>query len=230
MTEPGSAAADAQYTVQAVQDNAERLGLVWKRKRATITSADEPVMAVLDADTEPIAVTSMIGPVEVGQRVYVDVVPPSGNFVVGGVDLIAVGTTVGWVASRSNAGPITAEVPILMTTNTPFVAGRAYKISFQNDVSSGASFDTGVHRVYSGSILGTLLHATGFQLNQTPGFTEGFYSEVTVIAATTAARTITLSLFVVAGPATAVGSAAQLRWLKVEYVGPGSKFPNAIAI
>ena len=82
MTEPG-VAADAQYTVQAVQDNAERLGLIWKRKRATVTSIGGPVMAILDADTEPIAVTSMIGVVAVDQRVYVDVVPPSGNFISG---------------------------------------------------------------------------------------------------------------------------------------------------
>jgi len=75
-------AADAQATVQAVQENAQRLGLVWTRKRATV-AAEEPPMVVLDGDTEPIAATSMVGPLGVGQRVYVDVVPPSGNFVSG---------------------------------------------------------------------------------------------------------------------------------------------------
>lgn len=86
MTEPGGAAAEAQYTVQAVQDNAERLGLTWRRRRATITSPDPT--GIIDADTEPIAMTSLIGNVRPGQRVYVDTVPPSGNFIVGLVSLL----------------------------------------------------------------------------------------------------------------------------------------------
>lgn len=81
----GPASQDAQATVQAVVENADRLGLIWKRRPATITAANPgAVMGTLDGDTEPISLTPMIvGAVAVGQRVYVDIVPPSGNFISG---------------------------------------------------------------------------------------------------------------------------------------------------
>lgn len=78
----GTAMAQAQ--TQALIENAQRLGLIWVRRPATISSADlGAVTAIFDGDTEPIAMTSMIGPVGVDQRVYVDIVPPAGNFIVG---------------------------------------------------------------------------------------------------------------------------------------------------
>jgi hypothetical protein len=95
-------AEDAQTTVQAVQENADRLGLIWKRRPATITSAASgAVTGVLDADSEPIALIPMVGSVYVGQRVYVDIVPPSGNFIVGSVGSATVGADVARVAAQA---------------------------------------------------------------------------------------------------------------------------------
>jgi hypothetical protein len=94
MTTPS---ADAQATVQAVQDNAQRLGLTWTRRPATVTSTS-PLMATLDGDTEPISMTSMLERLEVGQRVYVDIVPPSANFIVG---IITVATPIGAHVARA---------------------------------------------------------------------------------------------------------------------------------
>jgi hypothetical protein len=77
-------AAMAQAQTQALIENAQRLGLIWLRRMATISSADfGAVTGVLDGDSEAIAMTSMVGPVYAGQRVYVDIVPPAGNFIVG---------------------------------------------------------------------------------------------------------------------------------------------------
>lgn len=73
--------------LQALRDNAERLGLVWKRRPATIVApqSDDPtgVTAVMDGDTVPINVYSLIGIPVVGARVMCDIVPPSGIYVVG---------------------------------------------------------------------------------------------------------------------------------------------------
>lgn len=69
---------------QAVVENAKRLGLTWTITLATVTSAN-PVEAIVDGDTAAIGMTSMIGNVFIGQRVYVIQVPPSGNFIAGAI-------------------------------------------------------------------------------------------------------------------------------------------------
>lgn len=107
-------AADAQYIVQAVQENAERLGLIWKRKRAIVISTGDSIMATLDGDTEPIAVTSMIGPVAVGQRVYVDVIPPSGNFISG---TISASGDLGCLVQNTVSGSLATASPNFVDMN-----------------------------------------------------------------------------------------------------------------
>lgn len=77
---PDDAASDASS--QAVISEANRLGLQWQLRAATITSFS-PVLGIYDGDTVSIAMTSMVGSVRIGQRVYVIAVPPSGNFITG---------------------------------------------------------------------------------------------------------------------------------------------------
>lgn len=90
MSEPigAGAGAAAQAQVGAVLKNAEDLGLVWVRRMATIVGYDGTTpMATMDGDSVPIAVVSMIGALATGARVYVDIVPPSGKYVVGIADV-----------------------------------------------------------------------------------------------------------------------------------------------
>ena len=67
---------------QQVVADAKRLGLTWTLQNGTVT-ATTPVKVQMDGDTVSIQVTSMIGPVGVGSRVYIIQVPPAGNFIVG---------------------------------------------------------------------------------------------------------------------------------------------------
>ncbi len=103
MTAPGPAQDLAVAQVQAIIENAQKLGLVWILRQATIVD-DSPILATQDGDTEPISHTSIIGTVASGQRVWVLVVPPSGNYIVGFVDS-------GWIA------------PTLLNSWTNFGAG-----------------------------------------------------------------------------------------------------------
>lgn len=80
MTSPHEISSEA--AVQALVNNAERLGLTWDLKPATVQRSN-PLEILMDGDDANIGATSMIGPVGPGQRVYVLVVPPSGLFVVG---------------------------------------------------------------------------------------------------------------------------------------------------
>jgi hypothetical protein len=84
MTEPGPVG-DAAATAQAIVENAQRLGLTWTLRLATVVDGSNAgaIVATYDGDTIPIAMTSMIGTLSVGQRVYVIQVPPSGNFITG---------------------------------------------------------------------------------------------------------------------------------------------------
>jgi hypothetical protein len=73
-------------TVALLKEDAQRLGLTWQMKTATVTATNTTtgiVSARYDADTDPIPMTSMIGLPPVGARVKVLELPPSGNFVVG---------------------------------------------------------------------------------------------------------------------------------------------------
>lgn len=75
-------AEDEVARIQAIQDNAKRLGLIWQRTIGTVVGED-PITVLVDADSEPIGMKSMVGQVYQGQRVYVDQVPPSANFISG---------------------------------------------------------------------------------------------------------------------------------------------------
>ena len=85
----GPVAAQVSATVQALKENANRLGLTWRMRIATVTLGDQDdagvVMARYDGDTEAIGMFSMIGALATDQRVYVLEVPEAQNYVVGSV-------------------------------------------------------------------------------------------------------------------------------------------------
>lgn len=66
-------------------NNAYRYGLIWLRRPATIVDGSNPVAIVilLDGDTTPVSAVSLSGGYIVGSRVMVDIVPPSGIYVIG---------------------------------------------------------------------------------------------------------------------------------------------------
>lgn len=83
--------------VGAVQENADRLGLVWGLRPATVyeynfdTSA---CTAIYDGDEEPIGMVSCAGPLLPGFRVMAMNVPPSGNFIISTMGVPEPGTLV----------------------------------------------------------------------------------------------------------------------------------------
>jgi hypothetical protein len=81
----GAGADESTLLTQAIQSNASRLGLTWDLRMATVQEGSNPaaVLAVLDGDTAIVAMVSMIGALPKNQRVYVDVLPPSGLFICG---------------------------------------------------------------------------------------------------------------------------------------------------
>lgn len=70
---------------RALVENAKRLGLTWNLRMATVTDATTSgqVEVRMDGDLASISVTSMVGTVALGDRVYVITIPPAGNYIVG---------------------------------------------------------------------------------------------------------------------------------------------------
>lgn len=74
---------------KAIVENANRLGLTWLMRRATVvtrTPGTVFITARYDGDTAAIGMVNLIGGISDGARVYVLQVPPSGNYVIGSDD------------------------------------------------------------------------------------------------------------------------------------------------
>lgn len=84
MTQPG---ADTTATVQAIKDNAQRLGLTWQIQYATVTdgSSAGAIIVTFDGDSlsVPTPAVSLVGVLTDGLRVAVLTTPPDGAYVIG---------------------------------------------------------------------------------------------------------------------------------------------------
>lgn len=75
--------ADVSTTlVDSLIAQARALGLTWTLRLATAVTLT-PLQVIFDGDDTPVEVTSMIGAVISGARLYIIIIPRSGNFVVG---------------------------------------------------------------------------------------------------------------------------------------------------
>jgi hypothetical protein len=77
---------------QAIQDNAKRLGLTWTLRPGTVQSYDGAsgqVSVTFDNDTVAIGAVSLAGILVPGQRVMGMIIPPGGNFIIGGLEPFA---------------------------------------------------------------------------------------------------------------------------------------------
>jgi hypothetical protein len=76
---PSLVAADA--STQAVVENAQRLGLKWDLKPATVVAIGAEIQVLIDGDTTALTAISLIGGVYLTQRVFVVIIPPGGIFI-----------------------------------------------------------------------------------------------------------------------------------------------------
>ncbi len=232
MSDLGSAG-QANATVDAVVENKEPLGLTWGLRPATITSTDPPE-AILDGDSVPIGVIPMIGPMAVGQRVYVMFVPPAGNYVSGLVNTPLPGTLVGWTAATGNGAFLSAETSILATGTIVFQVGGAYEIDFEVDTEGSAAGNFANFQIRRTSVAGAVLRAnSGHPMSSVAGFGSTCKGSAIVTNTTSAdisdIAVLTLSS-PLAGNVRVVGGANRLAFLRATYIGPAAKFSSATAL
>lgn len=91
--------------VQALADNADRLGLTWQLRLGTLVERGASPTVHMDGDDDStvIGAVPMAGNPGIGQRVYVILAPPGGAFLVGQVAQWETGSTSISFASATSA-------------------------------------------------------------------------------------------------------------------------------
>lgn len=161
MTQPGY----ITVQTQALQDNADRLGLLWKKRPATIVAplSDDPtgVTAIMDGDTVAINVYSLIGVPAVGARVMCDIVPPSGIYVTGYIGS-APGTLVGGKLYTTSGNKVVgvSNVELIPTDYTITITepyNRLLRIDCSYRSFTSVSGDTFFFRIRKDSLTGEIV-------------------------------------------------------------------------
>lgn len=122
---------DVGIGIQTMVETFQRLGLMWRLVKGTVfDAANTPTLTLVtfDTDDDPSNCISMIGQVAAGTRVYVMVVPPQGNYIIG----------LGSYGSIINENGVGAASATDSTTSATYVnmAGASTSFSFTK-ASSG---------------------------------------------------------------------------------------------
>ena len=221
--------------VRAAVVNAQRLGLVWLMRLATVEDGADPnaVSATYDGDSEPITMFSTIGPFQTGDRAYVIQVPPAGNYIIGGQNVVIPGGLAALISSTTGSGAIGAETVILTSPDMQWQTGRAYEVIAQSQPAGSIANNTALYSIRRTNLAGTVLATWAAQMNNTPGVSDTVLSR-TIIRNNTSiniAENIVLTLAAVGGGTITDGAGAtQVRYMEVRDAGAASSYPNAVQI
>lgn len=226
---------------QAIKEDAKRLGLTWSLRPATVQSYDGTsghALIIYDGgDTVSLDAVSLMGTVRNGQRVMGMVVPPSGNFVIGGLGLEfpTMGVS-GYASSNVNTGSIAAEtVTLTVVTNQPLYVGRCYEAQILGSYVANAVVPVvntqGILKVRKDTIAGTVLLDQRTAVLPPLGFNIAEYNSGQFQVSSTGTKTLVLTM--ASNTATGiiiVGNATTLRWLRILDVGKIDDYANIISI
>lgn len=221
---------------QSLVDRSKSLGLVWTRRLATVTDCkDLTSCAILfDGDTESVTAVSMVGYPGLNARVYVDMVPPSANFIVGFANDTGIPRRViARAESAANSGAIGAEAVVLTINGCTFGAGRAFAISINSDMSASVP-NTGTYQIRIPNLAGTIVAIpwqgpVGVGAAANDGVNKTIYVR-RAAASGDLTTPVVLTLSASVGTITAQGGATFVRYMQIEDVGDESLFPACFAI
>jgi hypothetical protein len=209
-----------------IVERARQLGLTWTLRMATVgTNTSDLLTVIFDGDTIALPVVNMTGQSLVtGSRVYVLIVPPGGNFVVGFSGLTP--ASVVFVASQANTGIVGAETPVLTTPSAQYLAGRTYAGTFYGDTLGDPNV-TVVYRMRRTNVVGTAFGASAYQMNViNPAFTQHCSGRYLFTPSTNITDTFVLTLEGFGGNAIMFGNVNQTRYFEIVDCGPTSSYPN----
>ena len=210
--------------VQSVVAEAQRLGLTWTMRAATVTTT-APTTGIYDGDETPIPLIDTVG-VLYGDRVWVIGIPQGGNYILGPAS--PRGGLKARVDDTNSSAAVGAEAVVLTLPTMLWRPGSAYKARFRGGtLSSGAN--SFIYRIRQTSIVGTILHVTQ-DLGNTTGRT--MFDEMYIVrTGSELTDNLVLTLAAGAGTVQMLGNAAFVRYFEVEEMRDGAaSYPNAVAI
>lgn len=207
--------------VETLVRNAFRLGLTWRLRMGTVTlvNADGRVEVRLDGDSVSIPVTSMIGSMNVDDRVYVITIPPAGNFVVGAVTQLLSGQRIATTTETTISAGFTAET-IINTVTAALISGRTYAIGLFTGITSTVAGDNAEFRIRENNVAGTQLQVVRKDLLAT-NITEVVFLYAQYTAVATGDKTFVGTGFRQAGTGTLTRNTSPTApaYMYVEYLG-----------
>jgi hypothetical protein len=203
--------AEVTALVNAIKDNAQRLGLIWEIKIATVLQA-EPIVLQFDGDTDAANsgitnITSLA--LTAGDRVYVFAVPPAGNYIISiAVPATPLVQTAYWISGTSVLAEVTETVATwnVAPTNFVFRSDRVFRATFEAGAYTLAAVARmALLRLRAGSLSGTILGSRSREVNLVFGVGGGINWDIAFTNSTDATITSSLEVTVV-NPSGAVGS------------------------
>lgn len=159
MTEPISLTPDlVSIGAQALVANANRLGITWRLRLGTVTSAidENSALVRLDGDTNSITVVSMMGDIAAGRRVYVITIPPGGNYAIGLVDAIGPGGRIASGLRTSASAGFTAET-VVDTVTASLIDAATYGVWWYAQIQSTVAGDAAGGKIREDTVAGNVL-------------------------------------------------------------------------
>jgi len=192
-------------------------------------------MATYDGDTVPIAVTNMTGfSLPPGGRVYVLIIPPSGNFIVGfagEMQQLSRGQ-VDWVASTVSSAAIGAEAVVLTGNSITWAAGRAYEVINNPYATGDTASSSVVFRIRKTNLAGTDLHDS--VVTNSPNIGNGTSGLLRRIIRNNTSADVTanivLTMNAAVGTAIDNGGALSVRYLETRDIGAAADYSDAAQI
>jgi hypothetical protein len=231
VTQPG---ADTTATIQAIKDNAQRLGLTWQIQYATVADGSAAGAVIVTFDSDALAVAtptvSLIGVLAETERVAVLTTPPDGAYVIG--LLTDFRGVIDFVSSAANTATATAGVEAVCLTGNviTWLNGRAYRIEFHQLETPAAGAGFVEFRVRRTNIAGTVLLDDVF-MPPLAGVRTTCQASGYVVNNSGAAIVDNIVFDHVGSVnVTGFGTTTSLRWMSVTEAGPSSKYPLAIQI
>lgn len=224
-------------SVNELVAQAERLGLVWSLRSATVVdtlSGGSPYDPVIkldgDDDNTFISATSWAGPLTNGMRVHVVHVPPLGNYVVAVISTLSIQRYE--IGARTSHGTTITTTEAVMETFTSFkiLGGAAYRYEIDGALLAAATTFT-KFRIRQTNTAGQSLGASdywpGIGLGNAPFRHVGYFRS---LYNTTVTVNLVLTAVTNSSTSTWVADAETPRYVSIRYDGPAIEYPSAVAL
>ena len=212
--------------IKELKTNAERLGLTWQIRYATVLdgSVATAIVVTFDGDdaSTPISAISLIGLLTAGERVTVMTVPPAGQYIIGRPAVSPAGTRISRVESATNSAAIGVGGAVALTLpSATYPNGNAFRVELGGfwfgSVANQASI-----QIYRNSSAGTLLQQFRTPVLPTTSGTAVYLNYVGYFRNESGLDiTDTIVVFVVAsaGTVTSPAGATFTRWAETQTAG-----------